>query len=320
MLSLERLLDGLEVTVDPFLVRDARQPRAQGGPTMSRPTVPGTLSDAGVLELAGGASVRFSADSVSVLPPGRPRSAQEGAERRAGPAPRPVSPAFWRAAGDGGDHEVVASGQIRATYQGAIGLFDDLQEPLVEKLDAEDPLRRAFEELRDEIASERPGSRAMAEALLRRCLILLLRRYGEHGGGGGTWLAALEDGRLGRAVTAMQDKPERPFTLSALAELARMSRSVFAARFADALGQSPMEFLKTLRLRRAAQLLTRSDLPVKSIASRVGYSSRSSFTRAFVACYGVGPMGFRAAGGSPPPAVPALGHGPFGRAGVLARV
>jgi transcriptional regulator GlxA family with amidase domain len=29
-----------------------------------------------------------------------------------------------------------------------------------------------------------------------------------------------------------------------------MSRSVFAARFADALGQSPIEFLKTLRLAR----------------------------------------------------------------------
>ena len=78
-----------------------------------------------------------------------------------------------------------------------------------------------------------------------------------------------------------------------------MSRSVFAARFADALGQSPIGFLKTLRLARASRLLLATDLPVKSVATRVGYSSRSSFTRAFVACHGLGPMAFRAAAREP---------------------
>jgi len=54
-----------------------------------------------------------------------------------------------------------------------------------------------------------------------------------------------------------------------------------------------MEFLKALRLGRAAELLTRTDLPVKTVASEVGYSSRSSFTRAFVARYGCAPARFR---------------------------
>ena len=73
-----------------------------------------------------------------------------------------------------------------------------------------------------------------------------------------------------------------------------MSRSVFAARFADTVGRPPIEFLKTLRLDRAAHLLARTDLPVKSIAARAGYSSRNSFTRAFLARYAVGPARFRA--------------------------
>jgi transcriptional regulator GlxA family with amidase domain len=59
-------------------------------------------------------------------------------------------------------------------------------------------------------------------------------------------------------------------------------------------GQPPIEFLKTLRLDRAAHLLARTDLPVKRIAARAGYSSRSSFTRAFLARYGLGPARFRA--------------------------
>ena len=73
-----------------------------------------------------------------------------------------------------------------------------------------------------------------------------------------------------------------------------MSRSAFAAHFCEAFGQSPMEFLKSVRLARAAQLLIGTDLPVKSVAIRVGYASRSSFTRAFVTCHGMGPTAFRA--------------------------
>jgi AraC-like DNA-binding protein len=202
-------------------------------------------------------------------------------------------------AGAGDADILLAWGPIRVTYQGSVDLFDHLREPLVEDLTSDDPIRRSFEELLEEISAQRPGARAMAATLLRRCLILLLRRHLEHATGRPSWLAALEDARLGRAVATMQDGPEQSFTLPGLAEVAGMSRSVFAARFADALGQSPMEFLKTVRLARAAELLRRTDLPVKSVATRVGYSSRSSFTRAFLARHGVGPTAFRAAARDP---------------------
>jgi AraC-like DNA-binding protein len=57
-----------------------------------------------------------------------------------------------------------------------------------------------------------------------------------------------------------------------------------------------MEFLARVRLARAAQLLAATELPVKMVAGRVGYLSRSSFTRAFLARHGVGPRAYRAAG------------------------
>ena len=148
------------------------------------------------------------------------------------------------------------------------------REPLVEPLGAHDVLACVLDDLCDELAAGRPGARAMVETLVRRCLILLLRRCS----GRPSWLAGLEDARLGRAVGAMQACPAGTFTLSTLAEEAGMSRSVFAARFTSVLGEPPMDFLKALRLGRAAELLTRTDLPVKTVASEVGYSSRSSFT------------------------------------------
>jgi len=88
-------------------------------------------------------------------------------------------------------------------------------------------------------------------------------------------------------------------TVPSLADTAGMSRSVFVEHFVEAIGHSPMEFLRTIRLDRAARLLTSTDLPVKGIARRVGYISRSSFTRAFVGTHGLGPAAFRAAAQRP---------------------
>jgi AraC-like DNA-binding protein len=259
-LLLAQVLDGLEVALEPPLVVDVRR----NGPA-------GHQGARAVVELSGGACVRFSRHAVTILPPGR----------RLRPEPTH------------GDRDVlVARGRIRATYHGSLDLFERLEEPLVERLDLDDPLRESFEALLEEMTGERPGARAMVEALLRRCLILLLRRHCDDPEPM-PWLAPLEDARLGRALGSMQARPDHAFTLLALAEIAGMSRSVFAARFAAALGQSPMEYLRSLRLARAAQLLTSTDLPVKSVASRVGYSSRSSFTRAFCACHGVGPTAYR---------------------------
>ena len=60
-----------------------------------------------------------------------------------------------------------------------------------------------------------------------------------------------------------------------------------------------MDFLKEVRLRRAAHLLRATDLPVKTVAARVGFASRSYFSRAFKAFTGHDPAGYRAGVGAP---------------------
>jgi AraC-like DNA-binding protein len=218
----------------------------------------------GVLTLAGGATVRLSECDVMILPPRRRLRAVSGSATR-----------------------------IRVTYRGVVGLFDYLDRPLVVRVDGDDPLRRCTAQLLEEIAAARPGRRTMAATLLRELLILTLRRCFEHGQLCEAWLAALDNPRLARALAAMRDHPDHTFTVAELAELAGMSRTVFAARFVEALAQPPFEFLTRLRLERAAQLLMSTELPVKSVAAQVGYASRSSFTRAFLATYGAPPKAFR---------------------------
>ena len=54
-----------------------------------------------------------------------------------------------------------------------------------------------------------------------------------------------------------------------------------------------MDYLRDVRLRRAAQLLCRDDLSVDEVASKVGFSSRSHFSHTFRDHFGASPLAFR---------------------------
>ena len=73
-----------------------------------------------------------------------------------------------------------------------------------------------------------------------------------------------------------------------------MSRSVFAKRFQAAFGSTPISFLHGMRLHRAAEhLRQKGEISVEQIARRVGFNSRSHFSRAFKVHFGVPPAEFR---------------------------
>lgn len=84
--------------------------------------------------------------------------------------------------------------------------------------------------------------------------------------------------------------------MDSLAGVAIMSRSVFAERFRETFGATPMSFLHEIRLRRAAELLGhKSESSVEQVARSVGFSSRSHFSRAFKDHFGMTPATFREA-------------------------
>ena len=66
------------------------------------------------------------------------------------------------------------------------------------------------------------------------------------------WLGALRDPQLGRAISLIHREPGRPWTVASLADQIPMSRSAFAARFTDLVGEPAMSYsLSRLRGRRA---------------------------------------------------------------------
>lgn len=146
--------------------------------------------------------------------------------------------------------------------------------------------------------AESEGQRAGSETILARLSELLfvrvLRRYIEQlPEDSSGWLAGLRDPCISRALQAIHTDPTQNWTIEALGREAGMSRAVFAERFAETIGETPMRYLAKWRMQLAAGLLSQTDLPIEDIAERAGYQSDAAFSRAFKAIVGTAPGKWR---------------------------
>ena len=108
------------------------------------------------------------------------------------------------------------------------------------------------------------------------------------------WLAGLRDPVVGGALAALHAAPARPWTVESLAKTVGASRSVLADRFAEMVGQPPMQYLALWRMQLASRLLLEGE-PVAETAATVGYESEAAFSRAFKKLVGLAPAMWRRA-------------------------
>ena len=86
---------------------------------------------------------------------------------------------------------------------------------------------------------------------------------------------------------------DRPPDYAALADELQTSRSTLRRRFVEATGTSPHGFYLQCRVARARQLLGTTELPVKTIALKLGYRDVYFFSRQFKQLIGVPPATYR---------------------------
>ncbi len=103
------------------------------------------------------------------------------------------------------------------------------------------------------------------------------------------WLGALQDKQIGYAILLIQRDPARVWTVAALADEVAMSRSAFAARFKELVGESPMQYITRWRMNVALARLKKEDVSLGELANRLGYQSEAAFSRAFKRFIGVSP-------------------------------
>jgi AraC-like DNA-binding protein len=108
------------------------------------------------------------------------------------------------------------------------------------------------------------------------------------------WLGALQDPQIGRAIAMIHRDPARAWTLAALADEVAMSRSAFAARFTELVGEPAMGYVARWRMHLALDALREQGATVAELASRLGYRSEAAFARAFKRVIGIPPGAARA--------------------------
>jgi AraC-like DNA-binding protein len=144
-----------------------------------------------------------------------------------------------------------------------------------------------------EVEGDRPGSELvllrMADVIFIQILRAYLARVPADGGG---FLGALRDPSTAAALGAMHHRAEAPWTVASLAKEVGLSRSVFAARFTQLVGEPPLGYLTRLRMQKAAILL-REGATLAKASHLTGYASEASFSHAFRQWAGVAPGAYR---------------------------
>lgn len=187
---------------------------------------------------------------------------------------------------------VIGCASVEASLGHGVALFESLSEPLAYQ-DRSNIMPQTFKTMLGELSQPGVGTKALVDTLMKQILLLLFRESLK--GNEKTMpldLLAAECPII-RAINIIAARPQDAHSVEKLARVVGMSRSSFALKFAETAGTSPMKYVQAARLTVASRLLKSSTIPIKWIADSVGYASRSQFSRAFVAMFGVDPTTFR---------------------------
>lgn len=199
--------------------------------------------------------------------------------------------------GGGGEQTEMVCGGVRLDHPSArrlIAVLPSLIHITSDRMPRRDWLRATLDLIGEETARVRPGSDAVVSRLCDIIVVQALRTWIEtdprarHG-----WLGALHDPRIGRAMAEIHARPAHPWTVAELAEEVAMSRSAFAARFTELVGEPAMRYVTAHRMEVARALLEGGDTTVAAAGRAVGYDSEAAFSRAFTRVVGHAPSRIR---------------------------
>ena len=162
------------------------------------------------------------------------------------------------------------------------------------------PLRNTLRMLSDEVEAPNFGNQIVVRNLISSLFVYFVREWSEASSSrAGDWFSAMRSPSLAQVLTRMHESPNYAWTLEELAREAGLSRAAFARHFSTLIGEPPHTYLTRWRMGIAAQLLEETNLRLAEIASRVGYQSEFSFSRAFKSVRGVSPIHYRRTASNP---------------------
>ena len=140
----------------------------------------------------------------------------------------------------------------------------------------------------DEQENRKPGYDSLLASMLLELVIFFSREYAQI-----EIPQAQALYRIGKIIEKLETSCKENWTVSELAKLAGMSKSSLMTAFRDATGHSPVDYLIRVRLQKAAELLTQTDLPISMIAPECGFNDSNYLTRQFRKVYRISPKQYR---------------------------
>ena len=156
-------------------------------------------------------------------------------------------------------------------------------------------LQATVSQVLEELDSSSAGAQAVVTRLADILFIKAVRSYFEQNVDTAQygWLAAIRDPHVGPALAQLHARPQEAWTVASLGHHVALSRSLFADKFAQLVGEPPLRYLKRLRLNAAAIRLRSTNDKLSAIAADAGYDSAAAFTKAFKRILGKTPGEYR---------------------------
>ncbi|WCL50193.1 AraC family transcriptional regulator [Leptospira sp. GIMC2001] len=152
-----------------------------------------------------------------------------------------------------------------------------------------DPIHSTTQLISQEIESG-IGSSLIIQRLTDILLYYAIRRWIETNSSNNPgWIAVFRDEKILSCLETIHKNPLHNWTIESLANTVGMSRASLAARFKQALGETPIDYLAKLRLDRGRYLLENADVTLEDVSRQVGYSSAFAFSKAYKRIYGHSP-------------------------------
>lgn len=155
------------------------------------------------------------------------------------------------------------------------------------------PIGLATGLIRAEVETTALGSQSVLHGLLDVIFTYMLRETLQRDTPAAGVGMVMRDPHVHLALTLLHDQMAFPWTLDTLASQVGISRTGLAERFRGALGDTPLRYLRTIRMQHAMRLLGETAHSLEQIAQAVGYSDAFSFSKVFKRVVGQSPRDFR---------------------------
>jgi AraC-like DNA-binding protein len=192
-------------------------------------------------------------------------------------------------------HTIHAHAQDPVTYYAILVRLDNDEETLSLMLSQQEKhspfhigtnYRFFFEEVKEKGLSSSLHRRQ--SACHQMCSLLYLLEEGAEGLGNDN-----ESRHLERALRIMQKNVMGTLTLGELSNELHLTESYFIRLFSRRMRQTPMKYYMKLKIEAASALLTCTELSVKEIAAKLGFSSEFHFSKQFKLKTGMAPTYYR---------------------------